>query len=73
MNRSNYIDQLHRLFILIGGTFLVVMVLLTCANILLRLVWLPVQGTVELMGFFRRDCHGLCVGLYTDQTRTYRG
>ncbi|MDY0091143.1 MAG: TRAP transporter small permease [Candidatus Vecturithrix sp.] len=52
MNRSNYIDQLHRLFILIGGTFLVAMVLLTCANILLRLVWLPVQGTVELMGFF---------------------
>ncbi|GAK57323.1 tripartite ATP-independent periplasmic transporter, DctQ component family protein [Candidatus Vecturithrix granuli] len=52
MKPSNYIDQLHHLFIIIGGVFLVAMVLLTCANIVLRMVWLPVQGTVELMGFF---------------------
>lgn len=52
MKPSNYIAQLHHLFIIIGGVFLVAMVLLTCANIVLRMVWLPVQGTVELMGFF---------------------
>ena len=52
MQRSNYIDQLHRLFTVIGGVFLVAMIVLTCANIVLRMVWLPVQGTVELMGFF---------------------
>jgi TRAP-type C4-dicarboxylate transport system permease small subunit len=28
------------------------MILLTCANIFLRLVWVPVKGTFELMGFF---------------------
>ena len=35
-----------------GGVFLVAMILLTCANIFLRLVWLPVRGTFELMGYF---------------------
>ncbi len=36
----------------IGGLFLVAMVVLTCANVFLRLVWIPVAGTFELMGYF---------------------
>ena len=28
------------------------MILLTCANVFLRLVWMPVGGTFELMGYF---------------------
>ena len=28
------------------------MILITCANIFLRIVWVPVKGTFELMGFF---------------------
>ena len=40
------------LLIKIGGVFLVGMIVLTCANIFLRLIWLPVRGTFELMGFF---------------------
>jgi TRAP-type C4-dicarboxylate transport system permease small subunit len=43
---------LNRLLIWIGGVFLVAMILLTCTNIFLRLVWVPVKGTFELMGFF---------------------
>lgn len=43
---------LNRLLILIGGLFLVGMICLTCANIFLRTVWLPIKGTFELMGFF---------------------
>lgn len=43
---------LNRLLIWIGGCFLVAMILLTCTNIFLRLVWVPVKGTFELMGFF---------------------
>lgn len=31
--------------------FLVAMMLLACANMVLRAVWVPVQGTFELMGF----------------------
>ena len=43
---------LNCLLTLIGGTFLVAMVLLTCGNIFSRNVWLPIKGTFELMGFF---------------------
>jgi len=43
---------LNRVLIYIGGIFLVCMVVLTCANIILRWVWVPIPGTFELMGFF---------------------
>jgi len=43
---------LIRLLTIIGGTFLVAMVLLTCANIFTRNVWVPIKGTFELMGYF---------------------
>jgi TRAP-type C4-dicarboxylate transport system permease small subunit len=43
---------LNQALIWIGGFFLVTMILLTCANIFLRLVWTPIRGTFELMGFF---------------------
>ena len=36
---------------LIGGFFLVAMIVLTCANVFLRVVWVPVRGTFELMGY----------------------
>ena len=35
----------------IAGFLLGGMILLTCANIFLRLVWTPVRGTYELMGY----------------------
>jgi len=43
---------LNRTFVLIAGAFMVAMILITCANIFLRIVWVPVKGTFELMGFF---------------------
>ena len=43
---------LNQVLIRIACFFLVAMILLTCANILLRLVWVPVTGTFELMGYF---------------------
>jgi TRAP-type C4-dicarboxylate transport system permease small subunit len=43
---------LNQILIWIAGLFLVTMVLLTCANIFLRLIWTPIRGTFELMGFF---------------------
>ena len=43
---------LNKLLTLLGGLFLMGMILLTCANILSRLVWVPITGTFELMGFF---------------------
>lgn len=43
---------LNRVLVWIGGVFLVAMIVLTCANIFLRIVAVPVRGTFELMGFF---------------------
>ena len=43
---------LNQALILLGGVFLVGMIFLTCSNIFLRLVWVPIDGTFELMGFF---------------------
>ena len=37
---------------IIRGVFLTSMCVLTCANIVFRLTWVPVRGTYELMGFF---------------------
>ncbi len=50
LNRIN--EFLNRLLLWIGGVFLVGMILITCANIFFRIVWVPVRGTFELMGFF---------------------
>jgi TRAP-type C4-dicarboxylate transport system permease small subunit len=43
---------LNKVLTFLGGVFLVGMVLLTCANIISRLVWVPIIGTFEMMGFF---------------------
>jgi TRAP-type C4-dicarboxylate transport system permease small subunit len=45
-------SKLHQLLLIGAGVFLVAMIVLTCANIGLRLVWEPIRGTFELMGFF---------------------
>jgi TRAP-type C4-dicarboxylate transport system permease small subunit len=42
---------LNQVFIWIAGCSLVAMVLLTCTNIFLRIIWRPVIGTFELMGY----------------------
>lgn len=46
------LDGINKVQIFFGGLFLVLMVSLTCANILFREFGLPVRGTYELMGFF---------------------
>ena len=43
---------LNQILLWIAGCLLGAMILLTCANVLLRLIWVPVAGTFELMGYF---------------------
>ena len=43
---------LNRVLVWIGGAFILAMIVLTCTNIFLRMVWVPVKGTFELMGYF---------------------
>ena len=42
---------LNKILMSIAGCLLAVMVILTCANIFFRIVWLPIRGTFELMGY----------------------
>ena len=35
-----------------AGLFLAAMIAITCANIFSRIVWVPIRGTYEMMGFF---------------------
>lgn len=42
---------LARVLTALAGIFLVAMVVLACTNMVLRAVWVPVQGTFELMGY----------------------
>jgi TRAP-type C4-dicarboxylate transport system permease small subunit len=50
LSRINQV--LNNILIGIGGILLVATVFLTCANIFLRIVWVPIDGTFELVGFF---------------------
>lgn len=51
-----------------GGCFLTAMILLTCTNIVSRIVWLPVKGTFELMGYFGAVVTAFALG-YTQRNK----
>ncbi len=59
---------LNHLLMITGGAVLIVMVLLTCSNIFLRSVWIPVRGTFEMMGFFGAVVTAFALG-HTQQRR----
>ncbi len=45
-------QALNRILLWIAGLFLIAMIAITGANIVMRLFWLPLRGTFELMGYF---------------------
>ena len=42
---------LSEILLWIAGFLLLIMILLICSNVFLRVVWIPVKGTFELMGY----------------------
>ena len=46
---SNFLNQV---LLWMAGFFLVAMILMTGANIVIRIFWMPLRGTYELMGYF---------------------
>ena len=46
----------------IASLFLIAMILLSCGNIFLRMVWIPIKGTYELLGFFSAVVAGMALG-----------
>lgn len=51
----------------ISGIFLVAMMVLTCGNILFRIVWVPIPGTYELMGLFGAIVTAFALGRTQDR------
>ena len=62
--------RINQIFMWLAGIFLGAMILLTCANIFLRIVWAPVKGTFELMGFFGAMATAFVLG-YTQIKKTH--
>ncbi len=50
------LDKISRrisdIFLWVAGAFMIAMILMTCANIIFRLLGTPIKGTFELMGYF---------------------
>ncbi|MBN1227586.1 MAG: TRAP transporter small permease subunit, partial [Deltaproteobacteria bacterium] len=59
---------LNQIFLWFAGISLIIMILLTCSNIFLRLVWTPISGTFELMGFLGAITTAFALG-YTQMKR----
>jgi TRAP-type C4-dicarboxylate transport system permease small subunit len=61
-------SKIHHGLICVAGAALLLMILLTCANIVSRLIWMPIRGTFELMGFLGAIAAALALG-YTQMKR----
>ncbi len=61
-------QSLNRALMAVAGFFLIAMIGLTCGNILLRIIWVPIRGTFELMGFFGAIAAAFALG-YTQAKR----
>jgi len=59
---------LNRILVWMGGVFLVAMVILTCADVVLRIVWVPIRGSVELVALFGSIVTAFALG-YTQMRR----
>jgi TRAP-type C4-dicarboxylate transport system permease small subunit len=53
---------LNRILIVIAGVVLAIMIFLTCSNVFIRTVWVPIKGTYELMGYFGAVITALALG-----------
>ena len=54
--------KLNTLAMQVAGLMLLAMILLSCGNVFLRIVWMPIKGTYELLGFFSAVVAGLSLG-----------
>jgi len=59
---------LNQILLWIAGLFLVAMVLLTCADIICRAVWVPILGSVEIVALFGSIVTAFALG-YTQLRR----
>ncbi len=55
----------------IAGSALTLMILLACANMVSRAVWIPVKGTFELMGFLGAVTAGFSLWIFAAVPQSY--
>jgi TRAP-type C4-dicarboxylate transport system permease small subunit len=55
-------DFLNHVLVFIAGCCLIILIGLTCANIILREIWRPIDGTFELMGYLGALMASLALG-----------
>ena len=55
-------DRINRLCVWISGTALILMMLLGFGNVVSRLVWRPIRGTFEIIGFLGAVTIALALG-----------
>lgn len=67
---NDLLKKLTRIQLAIGGCVLILMICLTCANILLRQFGMPVRGTFELMGYMGALIFSLSFG-YSHEKREH--
>ncbi len=65
---NKLVQFINNALVFTGGIFLVGMIVLTCANILLREISTPLRGTFELMGLFGAAVGALALG-YTQMKK----
>ncbi len=65
---DRFILKANKILVFVAGVFLVAMIVLTCSNIFLRIIWVPVRGTFELMGFMGAIVTSFALG-YTQMTK----
>lgn len=71
MNLLEKINQkVNQTGMVIAGVFLAAMIAITCGNILSRLVWVPIRGTFELLGFFGAIVTAFALG-YTQMHKAH--
>lgn len=54
--------RLNTISMQIAGFFLLAMIVISCGNIFLRIVWMPIKGAYELLGFFSALVAGMALG-----------
>ena len=59
---TDFLKKMTRIQLALGGCFLILMICVTCANILLRQFGMPLRGTFEVMGFMGALIFALAFG-----------
>jgi len=62
---------LNKILAFFSGTAVLILTCIAAGNMFLRIVYNPINGSYELIGFFWCRCNRFCPWLYPDKERSY--